>query len=516
MKNLLALLFLAALHAQTPADVVYSVDGLVLDANTNTPIRGAVIKIRNNSPEPWNVQSDAFGAFRIVNIKPTQFGITVTAPGYVDHKLKTNTYSEPLPKESAAIKVTLYLQREAAFEGHVLDESGKPISGTVSLYRPHSVDGRMIRVSMSGATLTASGQFRIPAIMPGDYWVYIFPDKPSPSRKETFSSMSYPDPTGVRTLHFSSGKTEKLELRLRSEKGYTIKGKVIAKVSPLQVRLYKDGPNALFEAMSLAKCDKAGAFTLSDLPAGSYTVEAATGATNEGYIARKKVMIGPSAPLVDVTLESPPVRELTARFTVESGEPAPPNCCGIMLQGPAWSIFWERDGGMLRWKSANAGSYRAQFNTINYTLLSARQGKIDAHTEEILVPATGPVTPIEITLGPKPPEIRLQTTNSYPVWLDIARVTPKGLEILPAGHFLAVPQDFTVNGVVAVPRTYTLPPGEYFFFAKLNSLNWSLPLDDPQFFEKYKSYATHITILKGQDQTVVVTKTITPEIFNQP
>ncbi len=517
MKHAIPLLFVAFLSAQTPPDTLITVSGRVLDADTNDPIRGAVITVRTINARPAFVQTDESGAFQIVNVRPTAYQFAADASGFVPHRLKPNVYNGPLPDKSGPISITLYLRRAAVIEGQVLDEGGKPIPGYIALYRNTYNHGRFMRLNTLGSTMvTASGRFRVPKIEPDDYWVYFTPENAKTSTGTLYMSTVYPDPSGVRTIHLAPGQTETIELRIRTEKGYTITGKVLAKVSPLEVRLRRVGAGDLGQLGMLGKCDNTGAFANHNIPAGVYIVEAAWSGTNEGYISRKKVTVGPKHPIVNLILQSPPVRELTARFIMESGEPAPARCCGIMLTGPSWNMQWEYEGLSMRLKNLNAGSYRIEINSQNYPVLSIRQGKINALKNEIIVPKTGTVPQLEIVLGPKKPLVTMRITNSYPVYLDLLRVTSQGFEILEPASYMAFPPNYQLGGKPAYPTPMPMTPGQYYIFAKVSSLTWPFPLWDPQFVEKYRNLATVVTILPGGDQTIALTKIITPESFNQP
>lgn len=517
MKHVIPLLFVAVLSAQTPPETIFTVSGRVLDADTNDPIRGAVITVQNINSRPAFVQTDESGAFRIVNVKPTAYQFAATAPGFVPHRLKPNVHNGPLPDKSGPLDITLYLRREAVIEGRVLDEAGKPISGYIALYRNTYIHGKFLRMNTLGSTtVPASGRFQVLKIEPGDYWVYFTPENAKTSTGALYVSTFYPDPSGVRTIHLAPGQTETIELRIRSEKGYTIKGKVLAKVSPLEVRLRRVGAGDFGHFGLLGKCDNEGAFENHNVPAGVYTVEAAWSGIDEGYIARKKVTVGPKTPIVNVILKSPPVRELSARFIMESGEPAPARCCGIMLTGPSWNMQWEYGEVSLLLKNLNAGAYRIQINSPNYPVVSARQGKINGLKNEIIVPRTGPIAPLEIVLGPKKPLVTMQTTNSYPVYLDLLRVTAQGFEILEPASYFAFPVNYQIKGQLVNPTPMPMTPGQYYVFAKASSLTWPLPLWDPQFVEKYRTLAMVVTILPGGDQTITLTRTIAAEAFNEP
>ena len=516
MKYLLPLLFVVAADAQTPPESTFTVSGRVLDADTNTPISGAVISVHNNNgPRPALVQTDETGAFQLANVKPPAFQLSVAAPGYVSHRLKSSVYSEPLPDKSGPINVSLYLQREAVIEGDVLDEAGKPIAGSISLYRDVFIRNKFQRRSLNGALLTASGRFRITKIEPGDYWVYFIPTRPNPRTDAVFASTYYPDPSGRRTLHLSAGQTAKIELRIRAEKGFTIKGKLLAKVPLPEIRLRREAlDDLLIEGGILEKCDKEGVFTIQNLPAGVYIVEGASSSSNVGYIARKKVTLGPNNPIAEVILESPLERDLAVRFLYESGEPAPTRCCAVLYSGPSY--------GGITWDPSNlanklyAGSYNIEINSQDYPVLSVRQGKVNGLVDEIIIPAMGPVPRLEIVVGPKKPLLTIYTTNSAPVFLDILHITPQGFEVIGQGSFMAIPANYKINGIAIRPSVHPMTTGQYYIFARANSLHWPLPLEDPLFFQKYRPFATPVTILQGEAQNIILTKIITPEAFNEP
>jgi hypothetical protein len=131
-----------------------------------TPIADVELRLaRSNAPMTfWTARTDVDGAARFDNLAAGSYFLETTCEGYLDSKVTGGGQTVQL-KEGATAEVTLRLTASTTLEGHVVDESGRPMAGVLVhstwVESTTDVEGRFRLANVrAGACLI---DFRIPA-----------------------------------------------------------------------------------------------------------------------------------------------------------------------------------------------------------------------------------------------------------------------------------------------------------------------------------------------------------------
>ncbi|MGO9231604.1 MAG: carboxypeptidase regulatory-like domain-containing protein [Bryobacteraceae bacterium] len=230
-----------------------SIEGQVVDAKTNAPIKKAAITMqgwmpffRPGQPLPENAhlttETDAKGSFIFRDLDAANYQISVQRAGYV-----TMPY-QGFPNAAVVLgrgqnlrSVTVKLIPQAVIAGKVLDEDGEAVQGAQVTVLRRDESRRM-----GGGWNTAGfaqtddlGEYRIASIAPGNYLVRAtwrnnmrapyYPDRPLPSAPELAyiptHHPSAPDANTATAVKVEMGaEVRGIDIRLRKAKTVSIRG----------------------------------------------------------------------------------------------------------------------------------------------------------------------------------------------------------------------------------------------------------------------------------------------------
>jgi hypothetical protein len=172
-----------------------TLSGTVLDAGTNNPISGAAITLI--SEDSWTYDSgfittDASGAYLAPQVRPANYRIVASAPGYVGGVYLSSSVTMPCvdPKQCDPIGIggTIAVGNGVALTNYNLKLSrGASVSGTVTRASDHSaVAGATVTFANSLATVVSSvtdagGNYTATGLPDGSYTAYASIPTSSPS-----------------------------------------------------------------------------------------------------------------------------------------------------------------------------------------------------------------------------------------------------------------------------------------------------------------------------------------------
>jgi Carboxypeptidase regulatory-like domain len=319
---LLALALMFNWHA-TAADAA-KFSGTIVDAQGN-PVAGAVVECYQYSPRMFagpmdmemkqHVTADAQGAFEfpmfngMAMVLATKDGF---APGW------QSWYS--IPQEPQKI----VLNARATLAGMVVDDAGQPVvdaevwvssalSKTLTdMDQPNGIYGKKAQILFSART-SADGKFRIENF-PAGAQAMLTAKKDGKAMRQSSQSFQYDE------LPYHAGQDD---ITLTLDPAGTVTGKIVAHGTgePLANALVGVEPTSRMGYFSFAMESVVsaadGSFQISNLPAGSYQVQATF--TNEpiaDWVADSvpvKVVIGETAPAVQIQADKGGVLEITVR-----------------------------------------------------------------------------------------------------------------------------------------------------------------------------------------------------------
>jgi hypothetical protein len=152
------------------------VQGQVLLEPGDQPLRKVRVGLNSGGGEggeKFSVMTDAGGRFKIGEVKPGTYRVTVFHAGYFrDRQRDRQSTIQVQPGESDR-DLIFYLQRCAVITGTIVDADGDPLRGvsvtaTLALPRP----GRGTDVVLGTASTNDVGEFRIPDLIPTRYLIF--------------------------------------------------------------------------------------------------------------------------------------------------------------------------------------------------------------------------------------------------------------------------------------------------------------------------------------------------------
>src|ERR1700678_3589890 len=167
---------------QTSAHVLATISGIVSKDPGSEPLKKVLIElIAESQSDGGNYTSltAADGSFRIENIAPGRYHLFVERTGYQEvdqHQRRADGHVITLTASQELKDIVIHLQAAAVVEGRVTDEDGDPMAeAQVAVLRQTFVAGRS-RWEQAGAERTNDlGEYRIPALAAGSYFVSVTP-----------------------------------------------------------------------------------------------------------------------------------------------------------------------------------------------------------------------------------------------------------------------------------------------------------------------------------------------------
>jgi protocatechuate 3,4-dioxygenase beta subunit len=166
----------AASAVQSPA---VSLQGLVLESGSNNPISNATLELVATagvaSGRALAVSSND-GVFAFRGLRPGQYSLTATRPGYL--RAQYGQYGPNSPASmitisgQGVVNVRLPLLKSASISGHVYDESGAPaVNAQLHAWRISYKDGWRLPVPVASQMTNDLGEYRLFGLPPGEYYV---------------------------------------------------------------------------------------------------------------------------------------------------------------------------------------------------------------------------------------------------------------------------------------------------------------------------------------------------------
>jgi hypothetical protein len=152
--------------------------GHVLGADNGRPIRRARVAISApDLPGGRAALTDDSGAFDFIDLPPSRYTLTVSKTGYVPLSYgQRRPLQAGTPLQLAAGQelkgIEFRLPRGSVISGHVYDENGDPMPGTmVNVMRYQYAQGNRQLVPTGTSRTDDRGEYRVWGLNPGDYYV---------------------------------------------------------------------------------------------------------------------------------------------------------------------------------------------------------------------------------------------------------------------------------------------------------------------------------------------------------
>jgi hypothetical protein len=539
LKYLLILPLLAAAQ-NIPADKC-TISGTVVDAVTGQPLSKTEIEVdglgSDSVPTPF-ATSDGKGNFTIVDLPTGQYRLKGHRNGYLE------TWYGARRAESKGTPVRLEAGQKldglefkllpfGVIAGTVREQDGEVLArANVYLFRLQFEDGRRRIKEVTELVRTDDlGQYRVPGLMPGRYYVRAQPEQTDALRGENHSAQSdqplelllpalypgVPDPAAARAVEVAPGaRVIGIDITLPRSTTQRVTGHVAigAGASLRKVVLTyasEPGGGAGFEFE--AKHSPNGDFVFPAVPPGSYLISAiaqppakpTTDATEmffyqPSYAVHAPLQVG-STPLDNVQIALSPGTQVDGHVTVEGEKDTKLGSWADIrfdngLEDPTRALIH----GDLRFSTVlGPGHYTIDWPSHTSYVLHEIQLEDKNIADEGLTISGGGRVQLEIVAGKDGAELEGAVTrkDGQPVPGAIVVLVPEpGLRVHPS---LFRQSESDQSGRF---QFKTVPPGTYFLFAWDDvepGIWW-----DPEFLKNYEARGERVTLKPGAHESAGV------------
>jgi protocatechuate 3,4-dioxygenase beta subunit len=206
-------------------DLLCTIAGTVVSANTGQPLKKATVVLLQRSPKaddssehPLDATTDAAGHFSINHIPPGRYDLSVDRTDYLPSHYGQDQPDKPGATLSLApgqkmTDLLFRLSRMGIITGRVQDEDGDPVRGvTVTVLYHTTVRGKPKIEEVGSDRTNDLGEYRIVDLVPGNYSILATPPndswRESPKRSDVYLPIYYSGTTEsarASTIEVKSG-----------------------------------------------------------------------------------------------------------------------------------------------------------------------------------------------------------------------------------------------------------------------------------------------------------------------
>ena len=511
-------------------DLLFKLEGKVVNAQTGRPISHALVQLYTGS-----VQSLLTGAEGEFSFDKLHAGdavqVKVLKPGFFVPGAGPQTF----PTRTVQIgpqmgKLILKLVPECVITGEVKNDQGEPVEGaTVDALMAQIINGRRELTAFRGSVTTnEDGLFRIGGLQSGRYFVSVKASTvarrvlgaQAGSANRTYPLVSYfPGGTDIASatpFDLAPGQRAHAQFTLSMAPAFKLSGTIsgiadFKNVSPPIIMDATRNPLATVSGWD----SQTGAFEFAPIPSGVYTlqVNAMIDDRHPAWTAQS-VTLTHNVSGLNLALH----HDVTIPVSVQTEfNESPEQCTGYFAIGrmqygckefPAMvSLFSVENYFSFQAEAENAdpsafalhsvipGKYHVQVSAMGHGYVSSvRSGGTDLLREELLVPASGNVQPIDIVLRDDAAKMKIHVQAEH---------MPEHVRILVLPEFAPyqriMPLDVSVNGDIEYGG---LAPGDYKVLAMES--NVAIEYENPEVLEKYSAKIARITLSSKATSNVTV------------
>jgi hypothetical protein len=409
------LLGAGALLAQTPTGQPAQsaravVAGIVTKDPGSEPVKKALIELIAESQSDggnYTALTGADGGFRIENVVPGRYRLFVERSGFQEidkHQRRSEGRVLTLGAGQELKDLVIRLQAAAVVEGRVTDEDGDPMpEAQVAVMRQTFVAGRSHWEQVGAERTNDLGDYRIPGLAAGNYFVSVTPppdfrsliettgnapaphgaatsDKPAPS---AYQATYYPgtrDRGQAAAIQLHAGDDFPANFSLTPGPSLTIRGSVV-NLPPGTTAAIMLQSKDFSLVLNGAEMHKDGSFEIRDVSPGAYTIFATVDNAATPMMARQALQIG-SANVDGLQLAPQAGGSIRGRLRMEANSAARPDPSQMFLLLRSADgdddllggvTIWEGSptlahvsaDGSFEWKDVSAGHYYVQLSDVS-------------------------------------------------------------------------------------------------------------------------------------------------------
>ena len=293
------LITLPAWHARaqeaTDSQAKCAINGTVVDANTQQPLKGAEVLLRGMRAVPspgsrpalaQSSRTDADGRFTFQGLTPGRYVLRASHAGYLSERragFRPVVLASPGQHED---DVVVALLPGAVIAGHVVNEARKPLRGaSLQAMRIPYPEGSRELDETAEATTNQSGEYRITGLAPGKYYLratYSHAVETKSGTNKTYAPLCYPGTTDlsacVPLVVHAGEQLAGIDLTFAPVNAFRVRGRVIDVPAPAggkssEVTILSDQGGTLTQ-MNETSADAKGSFEFQSIPPGTYVIVA--------------------------------------------------------------------------------------------------------------------------------------------------------------------------------------------------------------------------------------------------
>lgn len=487
----------------------YNISGTVVNALTGEPIRRAMVEVTGAAPRM--ALTDFSGHFQFEGISEERAYLMVSKPGFLPGQGGVaDAGLIGVSRESS--NVTIKLSPANVIFGRITTVDQQPLEGfMVSTVARQVVEGRLTWMRNAGGGMTdEAGNFRISGLPSGTFYLVVNQNQATTlgqtgvpnAREQGYAATYYPGVAqfaAATPIELAYGRELEANMVLSAEPLYQVAGSIGG--DPNVISGLTMTRNAGEESDYFASLPVSGGRFEAKLPAGSYSVEVPR---SDGVQQSGSVTINSDNSDLQISLVNAPAVEVHLQTEHSGGavlQPASTSSSampGVTVQlfstSPfrPWSGFWSPGYDQIR--NLRAGTFRVRINTAApWWVKSARSGSLDLLTDDLTVPASGAVSPIEITLRDDAGSVRGTVSP-----VDRSQVAIV-LLVQARGERNLIQMSGSPDGNFNFP---SVAPGDYAVVALRNSDQ--IEYENPEVLDLYLSNAPHVSVQANSAASVTV------------
>jgi hypothetical protein len=547
--------------AQTSSHAQATLSGIVTKDPGGEPVKKALIElIAESQSDGGNYTSvtGADGGFHIENITPGRYHMFVERTGYQEidkHRRRTEGRVLALSAGQELKDLVIRLQASAVVEGRVTDEDGDPMpEAQVAVLRQSFVSGRSHWEQVGAERTNDLGEYRIPSLAAGNYFVSVTPppdfrtlietsgnptstvagkvasEKPAPVSYQTTYYPGTRDRGQATPIQLHAGDDFPVNFSLTPAPSLIIRGSVVnlPPGSTAAIMLQSKDFNLMLNG---AEMHRDGTFEIRDVAPGAYTIVATADNSPVPMMARQALQLT-SGNVEGLRLAPQAGGSIRGRLRMETSGNARPDLTQIFLAlrssdaeddalgtlagGVLPTVTHVSADGSFEWKNIPAGHYSVQISEASalpdwFVKSVAASGRDAADSGFSL---SGGTVMLDLVVSSNGAAAEGVVTNQQEGPEKDAPVADAVVIAVPEQRFRSHPDryrkaltdqrgHFTLRG---------LPPGDYTLFA-WDSVDGDAYYD-PQFLRNYEGQGKTLHINQG-DHASIQLKAI-PAVEDEP
>jgi hypothetical protein len=384
-----------------------SLQGIVTKDPSSEPVKKALIELIAESQSDggnYTALTGADGGFHIENIAPGRYHMFVERTGFQEidkHRRRADGRVLTLSAGQDLKDLVIRLQASAVVEGRVTDEDGDPMpDAQVAVLRQSFVSGRSHWEQVGAERTNDLGEYRIPGLAAGTYFVSVTPppdfrtlietsgnptsavsgnvasEKPVPVSYQTTYYPGTRDRGQAAPIQLHAGDDFPVNFSLTPAPSLIIRGSVVnlPPGSTAAIMLQSKDFNLMLNG---AEMNKDGTFEIRDVAPGAYTIVATADNSPVPMMARQALQLT-SGNLEGLRLVPQPGSSIRGRLRMETSGNARPDPSQIFLSLRSSDADDDTLGtlagsilptvthvsadGSFEWKNIPAGHYSVQIS----------------------------------------------------------------------------------------------------------------------------------------------------------